>query len=81
MSEPILVKLLAPGYLGPEPVFKHGARWNVVRWDTQYVVVPFVEVPSQCSVIVAVDFEVFKLFDVVEVAIDGVDPDALVEEP
>ena len=65
VSEPIPVKLLAPGYLGPEPVFKQGASWNVVRWDSQYVVVPFVEVPPQCPVIFAVDFEIFKLFDVV----------------
>ena len=81
VSEPIPVKLLAPGYLGPELVLKHGARRDVIRWDTQDVVVPFVEVPSQRSVVIAVDFEVFKLFDMVEVTINGVDLDALVEEP
>ena len=53
----------------------------MIRGNAKDVLVPFLEVPSQCSVVVAVDFEVFKLFDMVYVAINGVDLDALVEEP
>ena len=34
VSEPIPVELLAPGYLGPEFVFKHGARRDVIRWNS-----------------------------------------------
>ena len=81
VPEPFSVELLAPGNLSPELVLKHGTRRDVIRRDAQDVVVPFVEVPSQCSVVVAVDFEVFKLFDMVQVTINGVDLDALVEEP
>ena len=48
------------------------------RWNAQYIVIPFFDVPPQRSVIIAVDFEVQELLRVVDIAVHRVDVDALI---